>query len=145
MLEVVSFSECVPLLQKLWPEAEKVQPIDNLAGLIEYAGNEYHLIKPKYFLWFEGDIPVGTVHLYNCGAGRVRVRGSWIQPELRGRGIGAAMLREAMAHFPEAKLFFTFCREGSESFYKSLGFVIKEKMRYAATYRHGYVYAEKRL
>ena len=119
-----SYKECLPLLQKLWPDKEPIMPIDNTLGKIKFFGKDYELIKPKYFVALLEGVPVACTHAYLTAHAEVRIRGTFCEPELRKTGIAGKLVNMAIEHFPECTLAYTFPRVGVEGFYAQLGFTI---------------------
>jgi N-acetylglutamate synthase-like GNAT family acetyltransferase len=143
MLTQVSFEECRPLLSKLWPL--DYQMFDNIHGRIWFQGNEYALMDLRFFLWMEDGIALATTHLYTTGFGQLRVRGTFVDPECRKKGIAQQLVLGAIAQFENCHLAYTFPRSGTEQFYKRLGFKIITEAAPSIESVHGYAYAEKPL
>jgi predicted GNAT family acetyltransferase len=143
MIVETDFEGCLPLLRKLWPHVAAVSPIDNTAGAISYTTDQWHLIRPRYFLWVEDGAEVGCTHAYNSGAGRVRIRGTYVEDAYRGRDIAYGLVRHALIEFSaENHTAYTFPRKGTEGFYARLGFVTKWLPRVGP---HSFTYAEAPL
>ena len=123
MIRNSSFSECLPKLNILWPK-RNIAPIDNHAGLIEFSGDEIYKTAPKYYVYELNNSIVGTTHAYWIGIDKLRLRGTWVDPSFRKRGIGRQLINQIITDFSDATEIITFPREGTEKFYQSLGFEI---------------------
>lgn len=126
-IDEISFRECLPLLQELWPDAEVIPSIDNLLGMIKFTGREIINIKPKFFVAKLDNEYVACTQAYMTGKTELRIRGTFCRPEFRRTGIAKKIVQYAIEQFPEAKLVYTFPRIGSEKFYESLGFQVTKE------------------
>lgn len=129
MIREISFEEARPLLNKLWPDNQVIDPIDNTAGLIGYPGNQYDQIRLRFLGCFDGDRLVATSHFYNTSPTAVRMRGTYCEPDYRKKGISRQLFEKGQELFPESRCFYTFGRKSSEGFYITLGFERVEKWR----------------
>lgn len=122
-----SYTECFPLLKKLWPDKEIIMPIDNTLGKIKFFGKDYKLIKPRYFVAILDNVPVACTHAYLTAPDEVRIRGTFCEPQFRKTGVARELVNMAIANFPECSLAYTFPRTGVEGFYAQLGFTISNE------------------
>ena len=143
MVKLATFAECRPLLGQLWPSGFDF--IDNIHGMIHYAGTEYRNMKLQHFLWIQEGQAVGTTHCYTTGFGLVRVRGTYFIPTTRGKGWAKVLVQTALSHFSDCHMAYTFPRTGTEQFYQSLGFSIRDWPSPSFESKHGYGYAECQL
>lgn len=126
MIVETDFDGSLPLLRVLWADHPIIAPIDNTGGMILYPADQWHRIRPRYFLWMDDGEAVGCSHAYNTGNGHVRIRGTYVAESYRKRDIAIRLVRHAMAQFStENHMAYTFPRKGTEGFYARLGFVTK--------------------
>ena len=125
MIKEVSFEECTPLLSKLWSLSRVIRPIDNFGGLLMYPGNEIANLNAKYFVYYQNDVGVGTTHSYLIDPDTLRIRGTWVSPDLQNSGIGRQLVEHAIRQYPAIKQVVTFPRGGAEKFYESVGFKVR--------------------
>jgi len=138
-----SYDECLPLMKQLWPDKEIIMPIDNTLGKIKFFGEEYNLIKPKYFIALFDNTPIACTHAYLTSPDEVRIRGTYCNPDFRKTGVAGRLVDMAIACFPECNLAYTFPRVGVEGFYARIGFTINPE-RWPTIYK-GISYAWKKL
>ena len=129
MIREISFQEAKPLLNKLWPDNEVIDPIDNTAGLVGYPGHRYDEIRLVFLGYFDDERLIATTHFYNTSPTAVRMRGTYCEPEHRNKGLGKRLFEKGVELFPHSQCIYTFGRKSSEGFYNTLGFERVEKWR----------------
>lgn len=104
-LETIPFEKWREKIWPLWPQArfpEEISPIDNTYGIMTYVGRE---IFEKVLLFpiemkLDGKA-IGWTSIYNISDEDVRIRGLYVLPEFRGRGLGYRLCDHAISLWPE--------------------------------------------
>lgn len=134
-----SFQECLPLLKRLWPHNSEIYPIENTAGTITYKGAEFTKIQVSYVAFELESALLATTHIYNVSDEELRIRGTYVHPQLRGKNIGKMLVEYCLQDFRQFQFIHTFAREGTQGFYEKMGLRECEKMRYSEGNPHGYI------
>lgn len=128
IIKEVTFEECLPLLNELWPDLEPIFPIDNIFGRINFTKRELAKIKPRFFVASFNNSYIACTHAYMTSETELRIRGTYCKEQFRRTGITKQTVQYAIDQFPNAKLIYTFPRQGSEKFYEKLGFSVSNEI-----------------
>ena len=102
---ILSFAQWRMEIAPLWAKedtADSIHTILNGFGQIQYVGRELFSEMLVFPIAAELDgHHVGWTSVYNISATSIRIRGIYVLPDMRGQGIGHAMVQHAISLWPE--------------------------------------------
>lgn len=130
-IDPIAFEEILPFWRdRLWPGRKSaIQPT---SAMLPEGGYDARLLRePAVFFAAVSDSEAGRrVHGVNsghrCGETHFRLRGTWVDPDHRGTGVGSALARKVFdeARRQGCRFAWTLARRSSSGFYLKQGFEI---------------------
>lgn len=126
----INFSEILPVWRdQLWPGREsKIEP---QSAIDEDGSINMELMKaiPVFLACKDQDKIVGVVSGYKTSNEKFRSRGLWVSPDLRGQGLGYALIDELKkeATLAGCRAIWTMARFDAWPFYQKAGFQKKSE------------------
>lgn len=122
MIEEISYEAILPYWKdSLWPNRkDPIEPISWMKFLQGYEDNSNEVA--TYFAWVEDGSIVGVNSGHTCKDGSYRSRGLWVNPSVRGRGIGKELLLATIKKGQDSTFVWSFPKQSSWRTYHSVGF-----------------------
>jgi hypothetical protein len=114
-----NYTECLPLLQTVWPDSFHIFPIDNSLGLVKWTVLDIDKTSPTFYVIEVNNKVVATLHVFNASEDTICLRGMAGQASL---DQWQALFNMALSNVTGIRKAYTVFKEPINTLVESLGF-----------------------